>query len=186
MKLYNLALKTKYPPLPDSAVIEKCITRLALGDLEAMKPLYSEASASVYGFALSILKDSHDAEDILQDVFVKVYSAARSYRPQGKPMAWILTITKRLALMRLRERGKTTGLSVENAAGSDTTASDDAFVLRAAVNELGEPDGRIVILHAVSGLKHREIAELLSLPLPTVLSKYNRALKKLKQKLTEG
>ena len=45
---------------------------------------------------------------------------------------------------------------------------------------LGEEERRIVLLHAVTGMKHREIAALLELPLPTVLSKYHRALKKMR------
>jgi RNA polymerase sigma-70 factor (ECF subfamily) len=58
-------------------------------------------------------------------------------------------------------------------------------VLNAAMRELSDEERQIVMLHAVSGLKHIEIAKLLTLPLPTVLSKYSRAKKKLQNLLKE-
>ena len=61
----------------------------------------------------------------------------------------------------------------------------DRLVLEAALKALGDEERQIVLLHAVSGLKHREIAADLGLPLSTVLSRYNRSLKKLQRFLTE-
>ena len=60
---------------------------------------------------------------------------------------------------------------------------EDRALLEQALGTLEEQARRIVLLHAVTGLKHREIAQLLELPLATVLSKYHRALKKLKAQL---
>ena len=59
-------------------------------------------------------------------------------------------------------------------------------MLNMAMNELADQERQIVILHAVTGFKHREIAAVLELPLATVLSKYRRALQKLKTKLEGG
>ena len=61
----------------------------------------------------------------------------------------------------------------------------DAMVLKSALEILKEDERQIVLLHASAGLKHREIAADLQMPLATVLSKYNRAIKKLKQYLRE-
>ena len=61
--------------------------------------------------------------------------------------------------------------------------TEDQTVLEAALNTLTVEERQVVLLHAVSGLKHREIAKLLEMPLPTVLSKYRRSLSKLKKKL---
>ena len=61
----------------------------------------------------------------------------------------------------------------------------DRLVLEAALKTLGEDERQVVLLHAVSGLRHREIARDLGLPLSTVLSRYSRALKKLKRCLSE-
>lgn len=80
------------------------ILRIAEGDTAALEVLYRQTSASVYGFALSILRDPTAAEDVMQDTFVSVMQSASSYQPSGKPMAWLLTIARNLALMRLRKR----------------------------------------------------------------------------------
>ena len=60
---------------------------------------------------------------------------------------------------------------------------EDRLVLEQCLKALDDSERQIVILHAVGGMKHRETAELLGLPLATVLSKYSRAIKKLKSKL---
>ena len=171
-------------PDPDAdAALEDCIARIAGGDKDALADLYSRTRPAVYGFALSIVKNAHDAEDILHDACLQVWNAAGGYRRQGKPMAWLLTVARNLALMRLRERGKTQELTDEEWSALPARAPDvtteDRHVLRAALSLLSEQERQVVMLHAVTGLKHREIAQLLELPLATVLSKYRRALKKL-------
>ena len=132
---------------------------------------------------LQVGEHPQDAEDVTQDAFVRIWDTAASYRPQGKPMAWLLTVARNLALMRLRERGKTQELTDEEWSALPARAPDvtteDRHVLRAALSLLSEQERQVVMLHAVTGLKHREIAQLLELPLATVLSKYRRALKKL-------
>ena len=156
---------------------------MAAGDSHSLEELYHRTRTAVYGLVLSYLKHPQDAEDVTQDAFVRIWDTAASYRPQGKPMAWLLTVARNLALMRLRERGKTQELTDEEWSALPARAPDvtteDRHVLRAALSVLSEQERQVVMLHAVTGLKHREIAQLLELPLATVLSKYRRALKKL-------
>ena len=66
-------------------------------------------------------------------------------------------------------------------ADSPAVTHEDRLMLQAMLSALGDEERQIVTLHALTGLRHREIAALLGLPLPTVLSKYSRALKKLQQ-----
>lgn len=169
---------------PDARQLDACIAALADGDRESLAQLYMLTSTAVYAFALSILKNNHDAEDVLQECYINIYHAASSYRSVGKPMAWIFTITKNLCRMRLRQRSKTVELTMEDwdKAFSDRHEmnSDDRIVLAQCMSRLSQEDRQIVVLHAVAGFKHRQIAELLQLPLATVLSKYARSIKKLK------
>ncbi|RKI68759.1 RNA polymerase sigma factor [bacterium 1xD42-67] len=164
--------------------LERLLLQVGQGDREAFARLYSLARGAVYALALSLLQDAHEAQDTAQDTFVKVWESASSYRPQGSPMAWILTIARNLARSRLRRGGRQVGLDDEewNAIPADLPAvsPEDRQVLQEALARLGEEERRIVLLHAVTGLKHREIAQLLELPLSTVLSKYHRGLKKLR------
>lgn len=181
---------TEHKTSPDHAELDSCIFRIAAGEKTALGELYSATSKSVYGFVLSIVKNTADAEDALQDTYVKVWSAAENYHSQGKPMAWIFTIARNNATSLLREQSKKTELPEEDwsAAFADnpSVTSDDRMVLQAAMSTLCDDERQIVMLHAVSGLKHIEIAKIIGLPLSTVLSKYSRARKKLQKTLEEG
>ena len=113
--------------------MENCMMELSAGNTAAMEPLYRIANPSVYAFALSLLKSSHDAEEIAQECFVRAYLGAAGYRPQGKPMAWLITITRNLCMEKLRERGKRSGLAggqagfgaVPEGSGRQRTAGSD-------------------------------------------------------------
>ena len=102
-------------------------------------------------------------------------------------MAWLLTIARNLARMKLRQGARQAELSEEEweaiPADSPSVTPEDRELLQTALAGLEDQERQVVLLHAVTGLKHREIAALLEMPLATVLSKYHRALKKLKNKL---
>ena len=115
----------------------------------------------------------------MQDTFLAVDANANRYQPVGSPMAWILTITRNLAYQRLRRAKRETAAEdipeeADHAILSEET--ENKMILETALKTL-------VMLHAVSGLKHREIAALLGLGLPTTLSRYHRALAKLQKQL---
>ena len=89
------------------------ILQIADGDRTALKMLYESISGNIYGYALSVIKNRDDAEDILQETFLKVFTAAKSYKPQGKPTAWVFTIAKNIIRDKLRSRTQTVELSEE-------------------------------------------------------------------------
>lgn len=164
--------------------LDGLLLRVGRGDREAFARLYSLTRGAVYTLALSLLGDSHEAQDVAQDTFVKVWESAPFYRSEGSPMAWLLTVARNLARSRLRRSSRQAELDEEewNAIPADApaVAPEDRAVLQEALARLGAEERKVVLLHAVTGLKHREIAQLLGLPLSTVLSKYHRGLKKLK------
>jgi len=174
-------------PRENHREVDCLLTAVASGDMEAFEQLYHLTNASVYAFALSILKDSHDAQDVLHDCFVAIYGAASGYRSSGKPMAWIITITRNLCFKLLKEREKTVSLSLEDWKDHidlcTQMTADDKVVLEQCMERLSDEERQIVVLHAVAGFKHREIGEMMDLALPTVLSKYHRAIKKLREYL---
>lgn len=164
--------------------LENLLLLTGTGDREAFGLLYTRARGAVYALSLSLLHDVQEAQDVSQDVFVRVWENAPGYRAQGSPMAWLLTIARNLALTRLRQGGRQVGLEPEEweaiPAGLPAVSPEDRQILQQALARLEVEERRIVLLHAVTGLKHREIAGLLELPLSTVLSKYHRGLKKLR------
>ena len=166
---------------------ESLFSRIAAGDKDAFLTLYEKCSSVIFAYALSMLRSRSDAEDAMQDVFLKIRSAAHLYKPQGKPLAWIFTITRNVCLMMYRQQAHTASLPEEEHVedlGLDRIKDvEDRLTLEKAFAILPQDTCRIIMLHAVGGIKHREIANLLKMPLSTVLSKYNRGLKKLRAEL---
>ncbi len=171
---------------------EELLNRVGTGDSEAFRQLYHNTDRTVYSFILSILKNPQDAEEVMQETYLKIWTSAASYHSQGKPLAWIFTIARNLCYMKFRDQKRQADMGLDELNGEETGEVclplenlADAMVLRSALEVLKEDERQIVLLHASAGLKHREIAADLQMPLATVLSKYNRAIKKLKQYLRE-
>ena len=186
------ALHFPDPPENPSSVDDALLQQVAQGDQDAFKQLYQLTDRSVYSFILSIVKNPQDAEEVMQETYLKIWTSAASYHSQGKPLAWIFTIARNLCYMRFRDQKRQADMGLDDLNGEETGELclplenlADAMVLRSALEILKEDERQIVLLHASAGLKHREIASNLQMPLATVLSKYNRAIKKLKQYLRE-
>lgn len=170
-----------------AAALDDHLAGIARGEKDALASLYHATRDGVYGFALALLRSPHDAEDVLQETYLLIWGGAGSYRSQGKPMAWVLTITRNLCLQKLRERQKQADLPQEDwepwLKAKEGMTAEDKVILAQCMEQLSDEERQIVVLHAVGGLRHREIAVLLEKPLATVLSKYARALRKLRQHL---
>lgn len=172
----------------DNSFLEEEIAMIALGNKDALSNIYYNTKHIVYGFSLSILKNIHEAEDILQEVFIKIYENADSYQANGKPLAWILTITKNLSLMKLRKKKHHEDIDeLKDVLGEDKDKNniENKILIETVFKHISDEERNILVLHSISGFKHREIAKMLELPLATVLSKYNRAIKKIKKRMGE-
>ena len=169
------------------AQLETLLQEVAEGSTAALEELYRFTDRAVYAYALSILRNAYDAEDVLQECFIRVFQSAAFYHGDGKPMAWILTIAKNLCRDLLRKNQTVAELSDEAwlRLAAPNTTNDDRLILSACMEELSEKERQIVALHAVAGFKHREIAEFMSLSLTGVLSKYHRAIQKMKRRVQE-
>lgn len=178
------AQTTEYGPGRSQSAPEQLLAQIASGDREALGQLYHRTRGAVYALTLSYTKNAQDAEDLTQDTFVRVWDSAAQYRGRGSAMGWLLAIARNLALMKLREHERRGSLDEDgwNALPAHISglAPEDRLLLQTALAALDDQERRVVLLHAVAGLKHREAAALLDLPLATVLSKYHRALKKLR------
>lgn len=169
---------------------ETLFKRIGEGEKRAFCELYEQTGNAVFSYALSLLRNREDAEDAMQETFLKIRSAAHLYQPMGKPMAWVLTIARNVCLMKFRQKKHDSSIPLEevkeNLDCSQIQEEEDRLILETAFRILTREECQIIILHAVSGLKHREIGGILHLPLSTVLSKYNRGIKKLRAQLEES
>ena len=182
--MLSMLMTTEYAPAEERHQLQQLLLSIAGGESEALAELYQRTKTAVYGLALSYLKNAHDAQDLTQDVYVQVWDCAEQYRPAGSPMGWLLTMCRNLCLMRLRREKNNAALSEEEwdaiPAQECGLDADERILLQYTLAALSDEERRIVLLHAATGMKHREIAALLELTLPTVLSKYHRALKKMR------
>lgn len=105
-------------------------------------------------------------------------------------MAWIFTIARNLAMERMRKNNRQIQASIADLENDHRFATrlgiTEKIMMKTILVELDEQERSIIFLHAVTGYKHREIAKSLDLPLSTVLSKYHRGLKKLRNKVARG
>lgn len=174
----------------DDKTLDGLIIKVAGKDLTALEQLYNLTKAGIYGFALSVLKSPLDAEDVLHNTYLSIWASAHMYASEGKPMAWLITIAKNHCFKIFRDRkwNEETELSEEKTAEAYdfTLAGEDKWVLEECMKNLNDDERQIIMLHAVSGFKHREIADFMNMPISTVLSKYRRGLKKLKEFFKKG
>ena len=162
--------------------LDNYLERISLNDTEAFNELYNLINTNVYSFALSILKKHDDALDVVQDTFISIYHNAYRYEKKGKPMAWILTITKNLAYMKIRSNKKEVDITnIE----FKTNDNYDKILINYLLENLTAEERQIIVLHSLNGFKFHEIAGILDLKLTTTLSKYHRAIKKLKELMKE-
>lgn len=178
--------KTEYKPL---AIDERLFVRIGKGDNTALDELYHLTERTLYAFTVSLTRDHDMALEIMQETYLKILSAAHLYKPMGKPLAWMFTITKNLYYSEVKKRGRydvQDPMELSNDRRfSYVTDAEDRMVLEGVLMKLTEEEREIIMLYAVSGMKHREIAENLDMKLSTLLSKYHRGLKKLKDYLEE-
>ena len=159
MLMLLMAQTTEGTGKEDREALDRLLIEIAAGSREALAELYHRTRTAVYGITLSYVKNAHDAQDLTQDAFVRIWEKAPQYRPQGSPMAWILAVARNLALMALRQRERQADLSEEEwdaiPAEGPALSPEERELLQTALAALEEQERRIVVLHAVTGLKHR-------------------------------
>ena len=169
--------------------IDNLLSLMAQGNSSAVGKLYTLIKTDVYAFALSKTANIADAEDLTQNTFVQVYKNAKLYKSQSKPMAWIFTIELNLIRRHFQLKKRLTPFEEMDSELIEPSNTEDKVIkselVRTLLSILNEDEREVVVLHLISGFKHREISKLLNKPLSTVLSKYNRAIKKLQSSVKE-
>lgn len=160
--------------------------KVSSGDEDAFAIFYQSAYKSVFGFLYSYVNDRTASEDLLQDTFIKVKEKAYTYKEGTNAFAWVLQIAKNTAIDYLRKENRIKKEELNETVVGTLAKPERDFYIHDAINKyLEDGERQIFILHAVYGYKNKEIAQILTMPLGTVLWKYNRAVKTLKEKLKE-
>lgn len=165
------------------------LTLVAKGDREAFRSLYRSTAPLLHAVCLRILRDRMSAQDVLQEAYVRIWQNARSFDPdRGAAMAWLVTITRRLAINEIRRRKSApTAMEevadqVELVAAEHSTGGPSASPkLVRCLQRLNEDHRKALLLAYVHGFSHHELAERLKRPLGTVKSWVRRGLLALRE-----
>ena len=178
----------------DEADIADLLARTALRDRSAFRRLYDVSSAKLFAVALRILRDRTDAEDALQDIYVKVWHRADRFAGGGtSPMAWLVAIARNHAIDRLRAR-KSGHDDVESHVDlADPGRSPEQSAIDASergrlddcLGRLEEAKANSVRAAYLDGFSYQELADRYSVPLNTMRTWLRRCLMKLKECLEE-
>ena len=162
---------------------DRALCRLAEGESEALTVIYEQLGRRIYLLALSILQDTHAAEDVMQDTLLRLaQGGARSYAPGTNSVAFILTVTRNLALTALnrRERECPGDTIPEDATPCFTAPDSEPMQALPVLEGLDSEERQIVLLRLEYGMKHREIAALLGITTAACEKKYSRAAAKMR------
>ena len=155
------------------------------GDGEAFALLYESTKKGVFSSIYAITRDYEVSEELMQDTYIKVKQNISRYE-DGNFSAWLLQIARNLALNHVKRAKREVFVESGTPETGEYTINEEGTpVLNAVKAALGAEEAEIVILHAVSGYKHREIAKMLGKPLGTVTWTYNNAVKKLQKYLAK-
>lgn len=177
------------------------LVRLAKsGQPDAIEQLVDLYAPRLYGLLYRMTGSPADAEDLLQEAFIKMLRALPAYREDGRFEPWLFSIAANLARDWLRRQSR---MAVAAAAGSQNDpetaavsdqpavehrllATEDADQLQQALADLSPAEREVLTLRFFSDLPFKEIAALLKVPLGTALARAHRALKHLREKMRPG
>lgn len=174
--------------------LSQLISRVAMSDRAAFSELFDRTSAKLFGVSVRILGDDQDAEDAMQDTYVKIWHAADRYRAGTySPMTWLITIARNTAVDRIRARRRSEGdlddamEIVDPAPGAElhAMAAEERDRIRACLARL-EPDKAEAVRRAyLLGDTYKDLAARFDVPLNTVRTWLRRSLIKLRECLAQ-
>jgi RNA polymerase sigma-70 factor (ECF subfamily) len=179
----------------EAALIQRC----RAGDLAAFEPLVEKYRQRAYRLAYNVLRDPEEALDVAQDAFIRAFQALPSFRGDSAFYTWLFRIVMNVARDRARQhgaRGRAFGtervdekdwdrILVDQGVAPDTKATqiEERERIGRALATLSEPHRAIIMLSDLEGLSYREIAEVLSIPMGTVMSRLHNARRRLRDAL---
>jgi RNA polymerase sigma-70 factor (ECF subfamily) len=167
------------------------VRRLAEREEAAMHELCATHGQRLYAYALRLTGDPHQAEDVVQDALMVVWKSARTYRGEGRLLAWLLGIVHHIALKSLRHRSQPITAEMEESLASGLISPEQQVEQkeRAAQLNIGmstlSPEHRAVLeLVFYQGLNLEETAQVCRVPIGTIKSRLSYARRCLRGKLT--
>ena len=175
----------------DQATISLLVDSVKSGDQASFSALYDLYSDALYGLALKILGSEEEAQDILQDSFVKIWTKIRLYEEtKGTIFTWMLNIVRNASIDRLRKLKRNSSGEIQNqfgdvysAEGIENTVGEDLIGVKEKVKGLSEEYSVLVDYLYYKGYTQQEVADEINIPLGTVKTRIKKALEDLRKVL---
>lgn len=171
----------------------KLMQRIASGDETAVEELYDRFAPLVFKASRQVLSSSAEAEDAVQEVYVRLWKTADRYDPRkAKLVTWVMLLTRRHLIDRLRRKSarpdpghldESAGLARAAPQRSRAAESESAELLRKRICELPELQRTVIERSYLQGFTLREVAAQLDAPLGTVKSALSRGLNRLRDRI---
>src|SRR2546428_8306731 len=170
------------------------------GDADALSQLYDRYNGIVKALILRIIHNETEADDLLQEVFMEIWNQAKNFSSQkGKPLGWMVTLTRRRAIDALRKKQAYARAEerlqaeseqqplawVQNATENAIEAGDTRVLMAKVINSLPVAQQQVIELAFFQGMSQREIASHTNIPLGTVKTRLELGLKKIYDSLKE-
>jgi RNA polymerase sigma-70 factor, ECF subfamily len=173
------------------------LERASRGDMDAFEQIYKATSSFVYNVAFRITRNSADAEEATQDVFMKIYKYLKGFQFRCAFKTWVYRITVNTAINRYRKSKKEEkdrvdydniieSLPDSRLATEGVIRSDNEARLNALLDMLSHEHKTCLILREIEGLSYQQIADTLKIPVNTVRSRLKRARQALLEKAGRG
>ena len=176
------------------------VNNLRTGDESAFSELLNRYTQKVHNLAMRITRNSEDAEEVLQDVFVTVFKKIDKFEGKSAFSSWLYRITANTSFMKLRKRRQTPSCSFEEVHSSApetwlntrSDTSDINFIcskhelrseLERAIERLSDEYRVIFVLRDIDGLSNEEVGKILNLSVPAVKSRLHRSRLMLRKRL---
>lgn len=175
----------------DREKLQEALIAVSAGDRIALKTVYDLTSAKLYGTIVRIVRSRERSEDLLQDVFVKVWTRAGRYdAAKGSPITWLCTLARNAALNDARRVGRAnevTGDALPDMSDDELIPADDWLchmedceALRRCLQELQRDHRRSIRMAFFEGYSYSQLADKVAVPLGTMKSWIRRGLSALK------
>lgn len=187
------AKRSRRPSLDDNLWLRQ----VARGDEAALRRLYELRADTLYALALRLLQSPAEAEEALQDAFVRIWRCAPSWdEKKAAAFTWMVLIQRRACIDRLRARGRRERLfgageddfgreELEFISAEPTGINGDQGTLREALRQLPPEQREVIDLAFYQGLTHSEIAQQRREPLGTIKARLRRAMLRLREFLKD-
>src|SRR2546423_1477507 len=193
-------MASSVPIEPGAPTDVDLMLRIQAGDADALSQLYDRYHGIVKALILRIIHNDTEADDLLQEVFMEIWNQAKNFSAQkGKPLGWMVTLTRRRAIDALRKKQAYARAEerlqaapeqqpvawVENVTEKEIEAGDTRVLMTKMINSLPEAQQQVIELAFFQGMSQREIAFHTNIPLGTVKTRLELGLKKMHDGLKE-